>query len=180
MNHTLYYSVLQKDIRAKIGGYINQKRFTRSGKRRWCCGVAPNQTKDFLWRACTAQPTQNNHFWSTRADFRSHVGLVSLSKTFPKNAPGTIIKWRWGGLHGRGMVHSSGVGAPMVPRGQVIHHQQRCRAQQRVITTISQLSWSGEFHSRVLRGGGVEHHRGHRSVIYAGDVVVLWSGAKSY
>ena len=29
---------------------------------------------------------------STRADFRSHVGLVTLIKTFPKNAPGTIIK----------------------------------------------------------------------------------------
>ena len=27
-----------------------------------------------------------------------------------------------GGLHGRGVVHTSGVGAPMVPRGQVIHH----------------------------------------------------------
>ena len=73
-----------------------------------------------------------------------------------------------GGLHGRGMVHSSGVGAPMVPRGQVIHHQQRCRAQQRVTTTISQIS--GKFHLRDLRGGGVERHRGHRSVIYAGDV----------
>ena len=34
-------------------------------------------------------------------------------------------KMTLGGLHGRGMVHSSGVGAPMVPRGQVIHHQQR-------------------------------------------------------
>ena len=74
------------------------------------------------------------------------------------------------GLHGRGMVHSSGVGAPMVPRDQVIHHQQRCRAQQRVVPTISQLSRSGEFHLRDLRGGRVEHHRGHRSVIYAGDV----------
>ena len=49
-------------------------------------------------------------------------------------------KMTLGGLHGRGMVHSSGVGAPMVPKGQVIHHQQRCRAQQRVTTTISQLS----------------------------------------
>ena len=73
-----------------------------------------------------------------------------------------------GGLHGRGMVHSSGVGAPMVPRGQVIHHQQRCRAQQRVTTTISQIS--GEFHLRDLRGGGGERHRGHRCVIYEGDV----------
>ena len=73
-------------------------------------------------------------------------------------------KMTLGGLHGRGMVHSSGVGAPMVPRGQVIHHQQRCRAQQRVVPTISQLSWSGEFHMRVLRGGGGERHRGHQSV----------------
>ena len=56
-----------------------------------------------------------------------------------------------GGLHGHGTVHSSGVGAPMVPRGQVIHHQQRCRAQQQVTTTITPLSRSGEFHLRVLR-----------------------------
>ena len=85
-------------------------------------------------------------------------------------------KMTLGGLHGRGMVHSSGVGAPMVPRGQVIHHQQRCRAQQRVVPTISQLSRSGEFHLRVLRGGAVERHRGHRSVIYARDVsgAVKW------
>ena len=26
-----------------------------------------------------------------------------------------------------------------------------------------------EFHLRVLQGGGGEHHKGHRSVIYAGD-----------
>ena len=83
-----------------------------------------------------------------------------------------------GGLHGHEMVHSSGVGARMVPRGQVIHHQQRCRAQQRVTTTISPLSRSGEFHLRVLRAG--ERHRGHRSVIYAGDVggAVEWREIK--
>ena len=45
-----------------------------------------------------------------------------------------------GGLHGHGVVQTSGVGPPMVPRGQVIHHQQRCRAQHRVTTTISQLT----------------------------------------
>ena len=73
-------------------------------------------------------------------------------------------------LHGRGMVHSSGVGASMVPRGQVIHHQQRCEAQQRVTTTITQLSRSGEFHLKSFTRGGGERHRGHRSVIYAGDV----------
>ena len=60
-----------------------------------------------------------------------------------------------GGLHGRGMVHSSGVGASMVPRGQVIHHHQRCRAQQRVATTIS---------LKGLRRGREERHRGHRRV----------------
>ena len=41
-----------------------------------------------------------------------------------------------GGLHGRGMVHSTTVGAPMVPRGQVIHHQQRCGVQQQIATTM--------------------------------------------
>ena len=85
-----------------------------------------------------------------------------------------------GGLHGHVMVHSSGVGARMVPRGQVIHHQQRCRAQQRVTTTISQLSRSGEFHSKDLRGGGVKRHRGHQSVIHEGDVdgAVEWRQIK--
>ena len=45
-----------------------------------------------------------------------------------------------GGLHGHVMVQTSGVGAPMVPRGHVIHHQQTCSAQQRVVPTITQLS----------------------------------------
>ena len=45
-----------------------------------------------------------------------------------------------GGLHGHGVVQTIGVGAPMVPRGQVIHHQQTCRAQQRVVPTISRWS----------------------------------------
>ena len=62
-----------------------------------------------------------------------------------------------GGLHGRGMVHSSGVGASMVPRGQVIHHQQRWSAQQRVTTTISRLSWSGEF--QIIWGSGAASWR---------------------
>ena len=45
-----------------------------------------------------------------------------------------------GGLHGHGMVHTRGVGAPMVPRDHVIHHQQRCSAQQRVVPTITRSS----------------------------------------
>ena len=49
-------------------------------------------------------------------------------------------KMTLGGLHGRGVVQTSGVGAPMVPRGQVIHHQQTCRAQQQVVPTISRWS----------------------------------------
>ena len=49
-------------------------------------------------------------------------------------------KMTLGGLHGHGMVHTSGVGASMVPRGHVIHHQQRCIAQQQVVPTITQLS----------------------------------------
>ena len=31
----------------------------------------------------------------------------------------------------------------MVPRGHVVHHQQTCSAQQRVVPTITQLSLSG-------------------------------------
>ena len=49
-------------------------------------------------------------------------------------------KMTLGGLHGHGTVHSSRVGASMVPRGHVIHHQQTCRAQQQVVPTISRLS----------------------------------------
>ena len=49
-------------------------------------------------------------------------------------------KMTLGGLHGHGVVQTRGVGASMVPRGHVIHHQQRCTAQQRVVPTISQLS----------------------------------------
>ena len=88
-------------------------------------------------------------------------------------------KMTLGGLHGCGMVHSSGVGARMVPRGQVIHHQQRCRAQQRVTTTISQLSRSGEFHLKVLRKEE-ESVTEVIGVLYTQETsVVLWSGAKS-
>ena len=72
--------------------YIRRRR----RRRRWCCGVAPNQTKDLLWCTCTAQPTRNNRCRWFPIDVRSHVGLVTLIKTFPKNAPRTIIKWRWG------------------------------------------------------------------------------------
>ena len=49
-------------------------------------------------------------------------------------------KMTLGGLHGHGVVQTSGVGAPMVPRGQVIHHQQRYSAQHQVVPTISQMS----------------------------------------
>ena len=46
-------------------------------------------------------------------------------------------KMTLGGLHGHGTVHTSEVGAPMVSRGHVIHHQQTYSAQQRVVPTIS-------------------------------------------
>ena len=84
-----------------------------------------------------------------------------------------------GGLHGRGMVHSSGVRARMVPMVQVIYHQQRCRAQQRVVPTISQLSRSGEFHLRVLRKEE-ESVTEVIGVLYMQETsIVLESGAKS-
>ena len=77
-------------------------------------------------------------------------------------------KMTLGGLHGHGMVHTSGVGAPMVPRGHVIHHQQRCRAQQQVIPTIARLIWRSSFESlmKVLRGRRVERQKRRWSVIY--------------
>ena len=62
----------------------------------------------------------------------------------------------------------------MVPRGQVIHHQQTCRAQQRVVPTISRSSGSSKVHFKVLRGGGVEHHKRRWGVIYEGDIGSAW------
>ena len=58
------------------------------------------------------------------------------------------------GLHGHGMVQTSGVGAPMVPRGHVIHHQQMFRAQQRVEPTITRLIWQSSFESLTRRRSG--------------------------
>ena len=113
--------------------YIHRRRW-------WCCGVAPNQSKDLLWRTCTAQPTQNNHIQSTRADFRSQRWSRFLIQNISQKCSRDDHKMTLGGLHGRGMVHSSEVGAPMIPRGQVMHHQQRCRAPQRVVSTITRLS----------------------------------------
>ena len=89
ITHTL---VMQNYL---IGGYWNKHQRLGGTRGLYSFTEAANQTKDLLWRACTAQPTRNSHIRSTRANFRSHVGLVSLSQTFPKNAPGTIIKWRW-------------------------------------------------------------------------------------
>ena len=75
-----------------------------------------------------------------------------------------------GGLHGRVMVQCSGVGARMVPRGCVIHHEQRWGAQQRVKPTMTLSSRSGEIHLIVLREGGGERRSRNRSIIYEGDV----------
>ena len=67
-----------------------------------------------------------------------------------------------GGRHGCEMIQSIGVGASMVPRSQVIHHQQRCRAQQRVIPTIidcldlENFIQESYIHVYLLRGGGVK------------------------
>jgi hypothetical protein len=63
-------------------------------------------------------------------------------------------KMTLGGLHGHAMVHSSGVGPPMVPRGHVIHHHQRCRAQQQVVPTIARLIWRSSFESLTGRRSG--------------------------
>ena len=66
--------------------------------------------------------------------------LVFCAKTFPETCFRGDRKMTMGGLHGRKMVPGTGVGVSMVPGGRVIHHQQRCRAQQRVVPTITQLS----------------------------------------
>ena len=56
-----------------------------------------------------------------------------LNKNISQKCSRDDRKMTLGGLHGHGMVQTSGVGPPMAPWDQVIHHQQRCRAQQQVI-----------------------------------------------
>ena len=93
-------------------------------------------------------PLLLNHLNTTSTQLLSMVYDRSLLprssrlqiKNISKKCSRDDRKMMLGGLHGHGVVHSSGVGPPMVPRGHVIHHQQRCRAQQRVTTTITQLS----------------------------------------
>ena len=54
----------------------------------------------FVQHASCDVPPPLNHLkttccWRCTIDLRSHGRLVSWSKTFSKNAPGTIAKWRW-------------------------------------------------------------------------------------
>ena len=65
-------------------------------------------------------------------------------------------KMTLGGLHGHGTVHSSRVGPPMVPRGHVIHHHQRCRAQtaSRTNDISIVLIWQSSFESLTRRRSG--------------------------
>ena len=74
-----------------------------------------------------------------------------------------------GVIHWHGAVQSTGVRVPTLPWGWVIHHQQRCRSQQQVATTITRLSWSGEFQFQ-QKSFKRRRSRGHRSVRYEGDV----------
>ena len=88
-------------------------------------------------------PTSLNQFRTTAFDgsrwiFRSCVVSSSAQKYFERFR--SDCKMTMGGLHGRKMGQGTGVGVSMVPGGRVIHHQQRCRAQQRVVPTITQLS----------------------------------------
>ena len=68
-----------------------------------------------------------------------------------------------GGLHGHGMVHTSGVGAPMVPRGHVIHHQQTCTAQQQVTKgvrfEIARKSTQKSTNQRLVTQRGLKERR---------------------
>ena len=86
------------------------------------------------------QPLSMVHDWSSLPP-SSRVLIKNISQKCSRDDR----KMTLGGLHGHAMVHSSGVGPPMVPRGHVIHHQQRCSAQQQVVPTISRLSSSGEI-----------------------------------
>ena len=126
------------------------------GEREVCIASQRQQIK--LKTSCDV-PAPLNQRRTTTFDQRAPTLIPRWSRYLNQNISQKCSrddhKMTLGGLHGRETVHSSGVGAPMVPRGQVIHHQQRCKAQQRVVPTISQLSRSGEFHLKVLRGGGV-------------------------
>jgi len=90
----------------------------------------------YLQRSTNAE--QSLSMFPDRSSFPrwSRVLIKNISQKWSRDDH----KMTLGGLHGRGMVQTSEVGAPMIPRGQVIYHQQRCRAQQRVVPTISQLS----------------------------------------
>ena len=90
-------------------------------------------------------PAPRNQLKTTVVDgARSIFAPTVVSRVLIKNISQKCSrddgKMTLGGLHGHGMVHSSGVGAPMIPRGHVIHHQQTCTAQQQVVPTISRLS----------------------------------------
>ena len=119
-------------------------------KRRWSVmyegdvGSAGEWCQIKLHTSCDV-PAPRNQLKTTVVDgARSIFAPTVVSRVLIKNISQKCSrddgKMTLGGLHGHGMVHSSGVGAPMIPRGHVIHHQQRCRAQQQVVSAITQLS----------------------------------------
>ena len=75
-----------------------------------------------------------------------------------------------GGLHGRGMVHTTTVGAPTVTKGS--SYTPSAEVQSTTASHNNDISivaiWRISFES-FTKGGG-ERHRGHRSVIYTRDV----------
>ena len=144
-----YYKEEEESITKVIGVLYTQETLVVL----WS-GVKSNSVPLVMYLHRSTNAEQSLSMFPDRSSFPcwSRVLIKNLFQKWSRDDQ----KMTLGGLHGRGMVNTSGVGAPMIPRGQVIYHQQRCRAQQRVVPTISQWSWSGEFHLRVLRGGGGE------------------------
>ena len=110
-------------------------------RRRQCLGVVPNQPPYIYPVTYLHRSTNSEQLLSMFPD-RSSLPRSSrlLINNISQKCSWDDRQMTLGGLHGHGVVHSSEVGPSMVPRGHVTHHQQRCRAQQQVVPTISRWS----------------------------------------
>ena len=140
--------MLQEDIRPKIGGYLKAKperqflEYKGSGKKVSLVlhrGIKSNSIPPVTYLQCSTTSKQPLSMVHDRSSLprSSRVLIKNISQKCSRDDRKRTL----GGLHGHGVVQTSGVGPPMVPRGHVIHHHQRCSAQQQVVPEISQLSY---------------------------------------
>ena len=139
--------MLQTDIRPKIGGYLKAKpgrrflEYKGSGRKVSLVlhrGVKSNSIPPVTY----LQRSTNSKQPLSMVHDRSSLPLSSrvLIKNISQKCSRDDRKRTLGGLHGHGVVQTSGDGAPMVPWGHVIHHQQTCTAQHQVVPTITRWS----------------------------------------